>query len=61
MSHDIIVLPLLHRIYLQYIKNENFQTEKLSDFFWSENFSVRNLGLPKVFSSENFRFFAILL
>ena len=43
------------------MQNENFRTEKLSDFFLSENFSIRNLGLPKVFPSENFRFSAILL
>ena len=43
------------------IKNENLRTEKLSDFFLSENFSIRNLGLLKVFPSENFRFSAILL
>ena len=49
------------QIWLIYIKNENFRTEKLSDSFLSENLSVRNLGLPKVFPSENFRFSAILL
>ena len=43
------------------LRTKTFGTEKLSDFFLSEKFSVRNLGLPKVFPSENFRFSAILL
>ena len=44
----------------EYINFENFRTEKLSDFFLSESFSVRNSALPKIFPSESFSFTEIL-
>ena len=40
--------------------NENFQTEKLSEFFQPEYFSVRNLTSSENFSVRKFCFFGIL-
>ena len=39
-AHVLCILLFLEYPYIIYIKNENFRTEKLTDFFLSESFSV---------------------